>query len=1057
MADIFAILGQASAPRNALSSSSIEDLQNHLRGLLESNVTPAKAERVSFTFEITSGARFTVSLSQSENDALEGTGSADASDGAELSRIISANDTIMNQPQDNPTLQRIVAKHIIGCVGSCDGSSWAVREMSRGPKGWSFTYICKDSMQSWRRQSAKSMEKIVVCDYTEKERDPVSSSRPAFDCNGTVVISFSTNSRNITVKYKHTPFHKTVADLLDHFAPPPPPILPPVVNATPKSSRKRDRPNGDGASGSRKKPRTRKGAVEVGANVEGAAGNEAISANEASVVDGQGLTGLDKPDGTQQPKPKRKRPPRPKNASKEAATGEPSGPAQAAGGSTGQGGANILDSIVNVDTEEAARRREKAIELLTGAGVDPETLTADQFNIFANQSPTLQQESLAMLVQYGAERLRIVHPNKDSSAQNTSQSQTAPVAASTSTSTVEAATTAEPQAGTGTTVADARSSGTKRPRLTRGSCTGCRGKKGVKCGREKPACQNCIDAGIECSYPLQQNRGKKRASNANAGEEANDMSMMDDTQLEGETTHISNVDAVVESADLPTTNGQLLLDRNGGHDWPDQLDNQNDTPNETFMDSHHHDTTESIQAGTYPPPEPTQLDPVPYPEQVAVHPPPRTSTNSPKSRRSLPSARQHQESNERQPVVSPRSPATPSWGTVNPSSLAASHSQTEQTTTPTPPPAPTSQTYSYGYQDIQQVAALSSAVLKDTRSPQAQVASLQQQTRGSPYPAAAAAAASNPRTKSRQAQRRQNGTPIQEATHLCPPIASASQPHPPPQQSSVATRQATPAGGATYQNHLRNVSNAPATKSPDVATYNAASSLTGLGNYGFGNFPSQNENDQGTSRIGYEPYSNHPGTGNQAYSSQENFSRPGTTSARMPASSTQTSATGYSATSTEGTSRWSSQGATLSSGSSTAVTTSYSHPSTTTQSAQSHYNLPNVAQTTSSNPYSQKPRQTQQSYPTFNAQSQSQTQRSAQQHAQQRQRPTPQQQQQQQQSQQSWYGFGSVPTTQEDYRSARNASYTASYSHHGSLGMTGQDSGDNDPFIDLLSSVHHRS
>lgn len=189
MTDIFAILGQAAAPRNSVSSSSIEDLEKHLRELLETKVSPDKAERISFNFDISSAAKFTVSISQSENDVLEGLGGIDPDlggarppaapgtpDGAQAERVISASDTVMNQPQDNPTLQRIVARHIIGSVGACDGSTWAVREMSRGAQGWSFTYICKDSMQSWRRQNAKSMQGVVVGDYTEKEMDPLSTS-----------------------------------------------------------------------------------------------------------------------------------------------------------------------------------------------------------------------------------------------------------------------------------------------------------------------------------------------------------------------------------------------------------------------------------------------------------------------------------------------------------------------------------------------------------------------------------------------------------------------------------------------------------------------------------------------------------------------------------------------------------------------------------------------------------------------------------------------------------------------------------------------------------------
>ena len=103
MADIFAILGQAAAPRNSLQGTpgtSIQDLEKHLRDLLGSKVSPEKAERLSFNYEIASGARFTVSLSQSENDVLDGLGgidpvlggarSSEAPDGPQLERVIPA-------------------------------------------------------------------------------------------------------------------------------------------------------------------------------------------------------------------------------------------------------------------------------------------------------------------------------------------------------------------------------------------------------------------------------------------------------------------------------------------------------------------------------------------------------------------------------------------------------------------------------------------------------------------------------------------------------------------------------------------------------------------------------------------------------------------------------------------------------------------------------------------------------------------------------------------------------------------------------------------------------
>lgn len=79
---------------------------------------------------------------------------------------------------------------------------------------------------------------------------------------------------------------------------------------------------------------------------------------------------------------------------------------------------------VNVSAAEAARRKEAATAMLSNAGVDPTTLSPEQFGIFANQAPELQRESLNMLVKYGAERLRIVHPgNKEGSTQASSSTQ----------------------------------------------------------------------------------------------------------------------------------------------------------------------------------------------------------------------------------------------------------------------------------------------------------------------------------------------------------------------------------------------------------------------------------------------------------------------------------------------------------------------------------------------------------------------------------------------------------------------------------------------------------
>lgn len=71
-----------------------------------------------------------------------------------------------------------------------------------------------------------------------------------------------------------------------------------------------------------------------------------------------------------------------------------------------------------------ARRRDLAMSLLIHAGVDPNTLSVDQFSIFSNQSPELQKDSLTMLAKYGAERLCIVQPNAQDSTSSATLSTT---------------------------------------------------------------------------------------------------------------------------------------------------------------------------------------------------------------------------------------------------------------------------------------------------------------------------------------------------------------------------------------------------------------------------------------------------------------------------------------------------------------------------------------------------------------------------------------------------------------------------------------------------------
>jgi len=284
-------------------------------------------------------------------------------------------------------------------------------------------------------------------------------------------IAFSRTSRNITVKYTHTPFHKTVGELCELFAPPPRPVA--QTNQTPKSAkpnRKRDLPNDGKGGSSRKKPRTKKNGAASEAQTAGDAAQETPGAeNLGGPAELVGDATLSKPSKKATPRRKKKAAEKPEDPAPAASQADDSEQASADDAPT----AAVLAPLLNLDPAEAERRSQRAVELLQEAGLDPSTLSSDQFNIFANQSPGLQQESLAMLVRYGAERLRIIHPNKEAPAQDSGNAE--PVISSE----MQAATGefSESQQSTERTPSTKKSKG---PPLTRGSCSNCRPKKKTK-------------------------------------------------------------------------------------------------------------------------------------------------------------------------------------------------------------------------------------------------------------------------------------------------------------------------------------------------------------------------------------------------------------------------------------------------------------------------------------------------------------------------------------------------------------------------------------------------
>lgn len=230
----------------------------------------------------------------------------------------------------------------------------------------------------------------------------------------------------ITVKLEHTPLHKTVAELAELFKPPPP--LPRA-----EAARRKD-------GGSRKR-KSEAGGAEV---AEGSPTKKRKKTTK---------TGEQTADGEQAPRPKKPRAPRPKKPKKPKNAGA-------------QPEADDNNSaLLNLSPLETARRQEEASKRLRDSGIDPDTLSAEQFNIFANQSPDLQMESLAMLVKYGAERLRIVHPNKDNTPQSGSP---APANGDTPNASAKKKTSRKKAP---------REDGAPKVKKTRGSCQACRAKK----------------------------------------------------------------------------------------------------------------------------------------------------------------------------------------------------------------------------------------------------------------------------------------------------------------------------------------------------------------------------------------------------------------------------------------------------------------------------------------------------------------------------------------------------------------------------------------------------
>lgn len=488
----FSMGGDAGPPIDSDKYGSVDELALHLRGLLEQKTTETRAEHCAVTLELRPTVQFHLSLTESENEAFEGLNNVDPSMGGvrsasmsvdpagQATRAVSGNDTLMNQ-SNNPVLQRTVAKHIVGVLGATDHSNWTLRDLSRGQQGWTFTYICTDSVQHWNRQNAKNPSSSVVGEYSQKEPDEIlisrftvlailgdfvltGTDRPAFDCRGSINIAFNRSSRFISVKYDHTLLHKTVQQLSEDWQPPAKELG--IGYQRQQEQKQQQQKTNVNSKRAAKRERKRKEREENAAEGEGG----------------------ERPAKRKRPSKKRTKKAQNQPAVQQDVLGEQSvdGPSQSS--STAQA-ATTGGIAFSVTPEEASRRQQVARVLLSESGVNPGSLSTDQMNIFSNQSPELQRDSVTMLAKYGAERLQIIHPsNKDKSASSNTSIQTTQATPSGPMTTKELA-------------PETLKSGRKRKSTTKASAESIDtpSKSAKKMGKSRLACLACKSRKVKAS------------------------------------------------------------------------------------------------------------------------------------------------------------------------------------------------------------------------------------------------------------------------------------------------------------------------------------------------------------------------------------------------------------------------------------------------------------------------------------------------------------------------------------------------------------------------------
>lgn len=895
--------------------SSIREIQDKLHHSLASKSSDTRAEHTSLTFEFRHNTVFHLNVDNENNNPDGAVDPTSQSQQQPIARSVNVSETVQSQPTDDPVLQRAVAKHIVGAMGVVDSSTWVVRQVSRSAQGWTFTYICKDSLQAWNRANGKSAEKPIIASYSGPgSLDPTNASRPAFDCRGTLTITFSKSARSVVVKYNHTPIHKTVQQLFELLAPdlPPPPVNKGNVmnQRTPRVKRP---PPAEGEEGSRRKRARKKGKapeapMEEPANPAGGIGQADQNAAE------------------------------PQNASQN----------------------NVhYTSVINVPPDEAARRRQTAIELLTAEGIDPATLSQEQFEIFSNQSPDLQKTSLEMLKMYGAEGLRIVHPpdveedtpstSTPAEAQSsnvTPATTSVPVSTPTATETPtkkpkrsrkrksdvaaakpSAVVSVEQNGEVGTTTSTLKLTARK----TRGNCETCESRK-KKCSKEHPKCSVCAKSGVDCVYLPPKPRRRRSGKSG-------DVVDKEDSDMPGEDEQLQAPDEEQEEMEISTAPEP---EQHPGQQAEHYSEYSGHSEHHS-VHSEHHSVHEVV-----PPPDPDNEEFIPDPNILSVPMEHQPATDLPP----MQPATTHYYSGPGSGLAFPQDPQPPSGHLTMPT-LTFPESQTRGTQFKSSPNVTFSSTslqeehasapaHSQLTQATDQVRqnkpasgrrSLPTGQNKQTPVP---VPTIPQHTSGwnaSPTPEQVTRTSptmTKQQTSRRSKQRKTNveanqqpyGNNVQQVTALSQaamqtPSQPSSMRGSPYQTTAQPVTQTRPQQGQKSRTNTPvTTTSRPPSQTPQAAistAYNttSTSSIPNYDSYGRYNNSTNTQydhtNDEGSSRIAYQPGSYHPTTTtttSASYSSALAYDYSRSTGSTNPLSRALDSSAGYNSTSSPTPNQW---------------------------------------------------------------------------------------------------------------------------------------------------------